>query len=285
MRPALALLALLLAIAPAAAQPALHSAVIDSDVREAKLTVGDAEIKLGSVRDAEEADRLRPSVELFWQGRRVGRLTSREGDARFEAMAHVVEMDGGNGAPEVVLESYTGEVQCCTEVRVLSQTGRGTWAELDAGLFSGDPGRVEDADGDGRYEIVGEDDTFLYAFGCFVCSAAPLQILAVKNGEMRDVSLEPRYYERHQRHLAELEEDIRYGQSGNAFLAGWVAQKAILGEQGEAWAEMLLAYDRNDKWGLEVCRDGSDICAEADRAERTFPEALKDFLNELGYPL
>jgi hypothetical protein len=284
-----ALAALIAAAAPAGAAASERAYVeIGGDRLRASMATEEMEVRLYAEPDeVHGAEWLVPVVEVWHRGELVARERSRAGgDAAYPARASLAEMDPANDTPEVVLESYTGGAHCCTEILVITKTAEGRWETIELGLFNGAGSYVEDADNDGVYEIVTIDNAFLYAFGCYACSAAPLQILAVKDGEVRDVSFEPRYSRRHRKHLALIEDRLEpSGPVENGILAGWVAQKAILGKGAEAWAEMLLRYDRQEIWGLEFCRDGAAVCPEAERILRPFPEVLREFLHELGYRL
>ena len=54
-----------------------------------------------------------------------------------------------------------------------------------SGEFDGGPMIAVDLDGDGTYEFEIRDNAFFYAFGCYACSEAPLQVLALENGKIR----------------------------------------------------------------------------------------------------
>jgi hypothetical protein len=45
-----------------------------------------------------------------------------------------------------------------------------------------------DLNRDGRYEFMIRDNVFLYAFACYACSEAPLKLLAIDNGTVKDVT-------------------------------------------------------------------------------------------------
>ncbi|MEZ5841847.1 MAG: hypothetical protein R3D02_15990 [Hyphomicrobiales bacterium] len=205
--------------------------------------------------------------------------------------ATIIEMDPSNPHPEVVFTSFSGGAHCCTSVKIAVSDGTGSnWQVIDAGEFDGGgEGLVEDADGDGRGEIVVPDNSFYYQFDCYACSAAPLTVQRLEGRKLRDASRDPRYERLMRAHLAELEgwgkeQDIK---RSNGYLAGWVASKSLVGEGAEAWAVMLKTYDKASDWGLEVCKkpqaDGS--CPEGQSMTLTFPEALATFLAERGYRL
>jgi hypothetical protein len=226
-----------------------------------------------------------PALEVLWDGESISEILATSAVAEFPATAGLVEMDPANDTPEVFFETYTGGAHCCTELRIITRSASGKWKVLDAGGFNGGGGLVSDVDGDGRYEIVASNEEFLYAFGCYACSAAPLEVSAIESGDLRDVTFEPRFHEKHREYLQQLEKGLDLSQVQNGFLAGWVAQKIIVGEGKEAWADMLTAYDKEDDWGLLFCPDGTTECADEHRVLRPFPDVLKDFLIERGYPL
>ena len=72
-----------------------------------------------------------------------------------------------------------------------------------------------------------------YAFGCYACSEAPLEVLALQDGAIKNVTAKPRYRKAHEAYLKAMvgnapEDDV------NGFLAGYVAEKSLLGEGREA---------------------------------------------------
>jgi hypothetical protein len=71
----------------------------------------------------------------------------------------------------------------------------------------------------------------------------------------------------------------------NGFLAGYVAEKILLGEGKQAWALMLDHYDRASDWGLTACNVQLDDDGQCPGKEITlsFPDALEHMLKENGY--
>lgn len=281
-------LACLFALGPslvwAAEEMTYPSFSIDDVILSASVRTADARLELRSREEKKDGEVRRvPELRVEWRGEKAGSLRAKDGTAGpFPASAGVVEMDPANDTPEFVLVSYTGGAHCCTEVSVLSKSLTGPWQAIAMGAFDGGPS-LQDIDGDGRYEVVVKDPAFHYAFGCYACSLAPLKILTVQGGSMRDATFEPRFLPAHRDYLESVEEGVDMRKAGNGYLGGWVAEKIILGEGAEAWAEMLLSYDREDEWGLVACPDGGQECAEADKRKTPFPDALRALLDERGY--
>ena len=180
---------------------------------------------------------------------------------------------------------FTGGAHCCSVSQVVTGNADGSeWTTVDVGEFDGGPLLAVDLDGDGTYEFETRDNAFLYAFACYACSQAPLQVLALRSGKIKNVSAEPRFKPAHAAWLKDMivgvpEEDV------NGFLAGYVGQKIRLGEGKQAWDLMLRHHDRSADWGLEVCdteRDEGGECP-GQTTKVTFPEALKRMLNKNGY--
>jgi hypothetical protein len=127
-----------------------------------------------------------------------------------------------------------------------------TWTTIDVGEFDGGPLLATDLDGDGRYEFAPRDNAFLYAFACYACSTAPLEVLAVESGAVKNVTTEPRFKQAHEGTLKFIIEEVPDGEV-NGFLAGYVGEKILLGEGKEAWDLMLAYSDKTSDWGLETC--------------------------------
>jgi len=158
------------------------------------------------------------------------------------------------------------------------------WTTVDVGEFDGGPLLATDLDGDGRYEFVPRDNAFLYAFACYACSEAPLEMLTVENGAVKNVTTEERFKPAHASWLKGMignvpDDDV------NGFLAGYVGEKILLGEGKQAWDLMLEYYDKASDWGLEVCEQPLDEDGECpvQQVKLTFPDALERMLNENGY--
>ena len=200
--------------------------------------------------------------------------------------ASIVQIDPSNDAPEVFFASYSGGAHCCTQVIIASSVGE-RWVAVPIGEFDGDGGFLTDLDGDGLAEIATHDNRFLYRFGCYACSAAPLVIWTVHQGKAFDISGEPRFRDAHRDWLARLEGFIDPSDKWTSpgFLAGWVAAKIRVGEGREAWEGLNENWDFSTDEGEEVCLTGEDLedCPRRHRKVLNFPDRLKLFLEQTRY--
>ena len=198
----------------------------------------------------------------------------------------IAEIDGSNPYPEVVVSFYTGGAHCCSDTSVVTASPDGSnWTTVALGKFDGEPLLATDVNGDGRYEFMIRDNAFLYAFACYACSEAPLNLLAIDNGGVKDVTREERFKPAHAAWLKSMINNVPEGSDVNGFLAGYVGEKILLGEGKSAWETMLAHYDHASDWGLEICDKLLNDDGECSGAtvRLTFPQALERMLNENGY--
>lgn len=274
------------------------SSMIDASVAASDAT-GPWELRQGALHVSVELKRTTPIdlsgfpvpvLTVTVQGTKVATVEGTESQPDSASfLAQVVEMDPSNAYPEIVFSSYTGGAHCCSQTWIVSAGRDGkSWKMIDAGLFDGGPLAANDVDGDGRFELVTRDNRFLYAFGCYACSAAPLQILRVEKGTIVDASAEQSYRDAHGTNLAAIVQAYDGGSAeSNGFFAGYVGQKIRLGEGRQAWEFMQANYDRSSDWGLDACSvkfDAQGNCP-GKTIRLTFPQALKRFLADAGYPL
>ena len=111
-------------------------------------------------------------------------------------------------------------------------------------------------------------------------------MLALKDGEIANVSTDPRFKKAHAAWLKNMIVGVPE-QEVNGFLAGYVAQKTRLGEGKQAWDLMLKYFDRNTDWGLEYCKQERDENGECpgETIKSTFPQALERMLKKNGYKI
>ncbi len=231
-----------------------------------------------------------PILTLSIGGKKVLRV---EGSESFPDnpvfLVQIAEMDPGNPHKEVVFSTYTGGAHCCSDTRILTSSKNGkTWKEVELGLIDGGPLKVRDLNGDGRYEFAFRDNAFLYTFGCYACSTAPFHVLQLQDGKLIDASSKAEFRPHHVKSIADMIEWAADDMDLNGFLAGYVAQKILLGEGPQAWKFMLEYYDKKSDWGLVNCsvkEDEKGECPLGKKVTLTFPQALEHFYKEAGYKL
>lgn len=248
---------------------------------------GEVKVELSFKDFTRGADTLRaPIVTVSVRGKEVARIEQNQEDV-FSApylSLQITELDAANATPEIVVSFFTGGAHCCSDTKVLTAEGD-NWRTVELGQFDGGPLLATDLDGDARYEFATRDNAFLYAFGCYACSAAPLKIIQVEGAKARAVSGEPRYRPAQESWLRDLITSVDKDTEPNAFLAGYVAQKVLLGEGPRAWKLMLAHYDMKADDGLEQCPETVNPDGECPVKPKKykFPEALKKLLSESGY--
>ena len=193
-------------------------------------------------------------------------------------------LDPKTRVPQVVATAYTGGAHCCTITTIATSDASGAWQVVEAGRVDGDEGyRFMDLDGDGGEELVTINQRFLYAFGCYACSSSPTVILKLAGTQFVDVTRDAKYRRFLRDELKEMEKDAEW--HSNGFLAGWVAQKSLVGEIDDAWPTMLRSYDRKSDWDLSCLFAEKPGECRAKKPKVSFPKALLMFLQKHGYPL
>jgi hypothetical protein len=253
------------------------------------------EISQGSIRAAlsyaeeksedEEVTRT-PTVTIFADGKEVAKLDGDGGGlADPPVSVQIAEIDPGNPHPEVVVSFFTGGAHCCSDTSVIESNKDGSkWQTVEIGEFDGGPLLATDVNNDGRYEFETRDNAFLYAFGCYACSTAPLELLTVENGEVKNITGDEAFRPAHAAYLKHMIEEVP-DEDVNGFLAGYVGEKILLGEGKQAWDIMLRYYDKTSDWGLDSCDKPVDENGECPGQEikLTYPQALERMLKESGY--
>ena len=202
----------------------------------------------------------------------------------------IVTLDKSTPLPQVVLSRYTGGAHCCAETFIATQSG-GQWTTLKVPGRDGEEAfSYEDADGDGNVDLIGADNRFYYAFDSYAGSLAPTQIYNLRGGKLVEVTREERFRPYLRAELGRQEKDANENPESwkaNGFLAGWVAQKALLGEQADAWPRMLRNFDRESDWGTQCEFDEKKPkpaeCSDPRAKETIYPRKLRAFLVKNGY--
>jgi serine protease Do len=205
-----------------------------------------------------------------------------------KATAKLVWLDRSSPYPQVMFTSYWGGAHCCTLTGFANAQSKDQWRVTKLGALDGDGLSIEDVLDKGTPVLVGYDNAFLYAFGSYAGSVAPMQVQEFRNGKLNDVTREARFAPLLRRQLASFEKDVDWSDPDferNNYLAGWVGLKILLGEKDAAWAEMLKRYDRKSEMGLESCavvmKDAA--CPDDKVIRKSYPDALRDLLTQAGY--
>ncbi|MCB8819379.1 hypothetical protein [Microvirga rosea] len=254
-----------------------------------KLVWRDLEIKVDSVQGS-DADSKTPVAYGSINGQRVFTIKLDQVEvAEPKAQLRLLWLDRTSPYPQVMFTSYWGGAHCCTVTAFANARDKKDWQVTHVDPLDGDGFAVEDALDQGTPVIIGWDNRFLYRFGSYAGSISPMQIQEFRGGKLQDVTRDPRYAFLLRRQLGDIEKDLDWSDPDferNSYLAGWVAVKALLGEEDVAWAEMLKRYDRSSTNGLEGCRielrNGAS-CPPDKVLKQTYPDALRDFLSKAGY--
>ena len=263
--------------------------------RDSGLRVGGLAILLGS---AKGKDGDRHPVAVGREGGRVAFAMSLDQSTRgadddstseFSEITPV-RLDPASPQASLMFSSFWGGAHCCTVSKIATQDPRtGAWAIAEGETLDGGGYAIEDLDGDGAYELLSGDNSFLYAFGPYASANAPTQIHWVRGGRLENVTRHANFagYLRQRlagmEHGADLEPERWHD---NNFLGGWVAQSILVGRGEQAWGRMLQSYDRNAEWAYEDCAVALPLakCPEGRKRKTDFPTALRRHLNEGGYP-
>lgn len=288
MRQPLIALVLVLTAGHAVAEPDwLDLSAADGPLRQ---TVGEVAIELRmETRFIDGMSMDVPVVAITDGGREALTLTGAPSGFEFpQGEAAILELDRIRPGPEVAFTSYTGGAHCCTSVKAAVKTETGRWRAVNLGEWDGGGHEIlSDADGDGVTELVSVDNAFLYAFDCYACSEAPLQILALDDGKVIDVTGEPRFRPTHLDWLEAMEaRQAEYGEEekGPGFWAGWIAAKARVGQGPEAWETFRREYRPNPDHDVEECTvANTGECPQGAQRMVPFADALRVFLTARGY--
>lgn len=188
-----------------------------------------------------------------------------------------------DGIPEVIFHRYTGGAHCCSIYTIYSAQGDRLHRTITYPLDASAAGTFADLDGDDYSEFLSADQRFLYAFGSYASSWPPIVTLTFRNGSLIDTTrqfsedMRSNAYGMYEHTRESTPNEPKLG--ANSILAGYVAQKILMGEYESGWDYMLAHYDPTDSWGLtEYNSSGEAMGTFAD-----FPAALESFLVDLDY--
>ncbi len=214
------------------------------------------------------------SYKIFYNGRM--QIKASTSTAVF-AEIFLRDLDGDRQS-EVIIKTFSGGAHCCTNHLIYSWQNKQFITE-ETGFLNSDGGEFTDLDGDNSLEFVTSDNSFLYAFSSYAGSYPPSLIYRFNRGKLENVT---RLYlkEIGERATKMYETFLESKDSGerNGILAGYVAQKILLGEYKQAWQFMLENYDPESDTGLDIYQEDKKVGEYAN-----FPVALKAFLINTGY--
>jgi serine protease Do len=263
--------------------------------RDAFMQIGEISVQITS--SAKKGGSERHPVAI---GRRNGRViftmsldeSTRDSDDSYStdfAELTSIRLDPSTKKPQLVFTSYWNGAHCCTVTKIASEDpGTGQWNVAQGETLDGGGYGFEDIDGDGAYELVNGDNSFLYAFGPYASANSPSQISRIRNGRLEKVTQRAEYAPYLRQRLASMEHGAGIDTErwrDNNFLGGWVAQSILVGRGDQAWARVPQLYDRQSDWPLEMCVERLPIakCPEVSKRKIDFLTALRRHLDENGY--
>jgi hypothetical protein len=184
----------------------------------------------------------------------------------------------GDGEPEVIASLYTGGAHCCTVSRLYGfDAAAGNYKVVprdwrDSGF------RLRDIGGDGIVEFDSRDANFAFAFASYAESFLPVQIFRFRAGRLVDATRAfPGLIRKDARRALRLFRRYRDNRNVNprGFLAGWVADKYLLGERRAANRTLRRLLRRGEL--------GRTAPFQVGPVGRRYVKQLKRFLRKLGY--
>jgi serine protease Do len=128
------------------------------------------------------------------------------------AEATALRLDPISPRLSVVFISFWGGAHCCTVTKIATQDSRtGRWSVADGETLDSGGYAFEDLDGDGSYELLNGDNSFLYAFGPYASSNPPAQIHWLRAGRLEDVTRHVTFAGYQRQRLAGMEQALAGG--------------------------------------------------------------------------
>lgn len=186
--------------------------------------------------------------------------------------------------PQLLVRTFTYGAHCCFEYRLVERRAD-RWLVRDLGQYDAagmpDP---RDVDGDGSLELLGGDQRFLYAFNAYAFSGVAPQIQEVVDGELVDVSADPRYRPAYEADEPEARRACAENRDPGVCIP-YAATMARLGRLAEAWP-LVEAADPSAK-GEDATTDcwGARTYCDGDRKVRvkSFRQKVELALTDMGY--
>jgi hypothetical protein len=204
----------------------------------------------------------------------------------FETRPSVAVADlGGDAAPEVLLDLYTGGAHCCLRTRIYHGTLHHDQEWGDVGY------ELDDVDGDGSSELRGADGGFAGVFGAYAYSRFPLKVLRWDGATLRDVTgsaaVEPllrrelvafkNAYRSARGRLRRNKRNVAARDTVRSALAAYAADQCSLGRCSRGFALVDLAARRKE------IRDWGPGGKKPAQAARNYKRDLRRLLRSRGY--
>ena len=226
----------------------------------------------------------------------VGNLADQEAKDLIGLKIAILYLDSSTSLPQVIVSGYTGGAHCCTSTVVVTDGTGEKWQPIDFGKIDGDEGfDFLSLLHDGSALIVDRADGFLYRYSSYAGSNAPTRIRRLNGSVIEDVTKDPRYQSFLLGELRDMTQAKPAALSEpNGYLAGWVAEKALVGQLEDGWRVMLASYDHQSAHAQSACavaqrvwvksQYSSDrVCPASQTLIIPFPETLAVDLVEEGY--
>jgi hypothetical protein len=207
-------------------------------------------------------------IRIWNRGRLIVNRTGYGGGSIPPALT-IRQLDG-SGPQEVILDTYSGGVHCCSDTTIFTGKHR---TRKEWGHFGGPT--LRDVDGDGKPEFHGYDSSFAGAFGSFASSRLPAKVWNYSGNAIHDVTASypaevqadmAKWYADYQSTAAESS-----GEGVQASLAAYAADAFTLGQGDAAMAVVQAADDAGET-------SNPDFLPDED-----FVTRLRKMLRDLGY--
>ncbi|MCW2968525.1 MAG: hypothetical protein JWM71_2297 [Solirubrobacteraceae bacterium] len=186
---------------------------------------------------------------------------------------HISDLDG-NGEPEVRVDLFTGGAHCCSATLIYSLKAGGASYARTVASWGDDFYSLKDLNGDGRIELVTQDDRFAYEFAAYVFSWQPPLIYDLTGGRLVDVTRSFPSVTRD--NLAALDKQFpanrKSGEDVRGLVAARVADLYLLGRGSEVDGYLAAELKNGDLNGDKAWPAG-----------KKFKPALLKFLKKTGY--
>jgi hypothetical protein len=155
------------------------------------MRVGELIVRVASVSSRTEGERVPVATGLLSSHvvftMRLDESPSRTASAELT----VIRLDK-TAEPQLVFTSNWGGAHCCTMTKIATTSGQG-WQIIPGKTLDGGGYSLTDLDGDGIFELVSSDNSFLYAFASYAESRSPLQVTKLVNDRLVDVTKDPKF--------------------------------------------------------------------------------------------